>query len=317
MDNYCFRTNASDLDSWMGIPIRGSDCDMKHTGLVEVVSETKAISLISSGTWITERDSVLLDVDEDFYGVEAVITPISEAGVDADTIDAINHWVTRLVCASDTRQERQTDSFYNYLIQTIIDFKIVCSVGDKTNDSVCSSPDKLTAAVSTLIPMFLDNLRQRNLEQHLCFGESDDALKELIVELCALNTDQLKAFAEVGVCLNGSPKSTDFASNHSMILCYGYNTPNDSVVMFHVPSSLEITQRTSNLRDMLEQNQFVPGAVTICRSTRDGYTPRKLFSKIESDIKRVLVNAFPRILEDSFYYDEDLLGGPVGWQGRH
>ncbi|XP_041364821.1 UPF0489 protein C5orf22 homolog [Gigantopelta aegis] len=315
LDNYCFMNNASDDSE--EIPIRESECHMKYTGLVEMVSETKAISLISSGTWITAKDSVLLDVDEDFYGVEAAITPLVDAGVNKETIDTVAHWVKRLVCASDVRQERQTDSFFNYLVQTIIDFRIVCSINEKADDSVCNSPENLVSAVSTLQPKFLDNIRERNLVQHLCDNESEDALKELITELCKLNTDQLKAFAEVGICLYESPKTTDFDSERSMRVCYGYNTPNETVVMFHIPSFLEIKQRTEKLRDILTQKQFVPGAVTICRSTRDGYTPRKLFSKIESDIKRVLRDAFPRIREDSFYYDEDLLGGPVGWHGRH
>ncbi|XP_041363395.1 uncharacterized protein LOC121379021 isoform X2 [Gigantopelta aegis] len=317
-ETYCFMNNASDLEDMDGIPIKESECNIKYSGLVEIVSEIKAISLIKSGIWITAKDKVLLDVDEDFYGVEASVSRLYGVGIDQDRVDEVSQMVKRLVCASNTHQERQTDSFYNYLIQTIIDFKIVCSQSEKVNDSICKNSRKLASAVKKLRPEFMKNLRERNLEQHICdHTRIKLVLNKLILEFCKMTIDQLKAFAEVGICLNQSPKTMNFDHRHSMRVCYGYNTPNETAVMFHVPSLAEIDQRTDNLKDILKQKQFVPGAVTICRSTRDGYTPKKYFTKIESDVKLVLRDAFPRIREDSFYYDEDLLGGPSGWHGRH
>ena len=317
-DQYCFMNNATDYDDMDGVPIRESECDIKYSGLVEIVSEIKAISLIKSGTWITEKDNVLLDVDEDFYGVEASVTRLYDVGVDQETVDAVSQFVELMICASNTHEERQTDSFYNYLIQTIIDFKIICSLNERANDSMCKSSRKMTSVIMTLWPEFAKNLHERNLDQRICdHSRIKFIMKNLIREFGAMTIDQLKAFAEIGICLNHSPKSMDFNPRHSMRVCYGYNTPNQTMVMFHVPSLAEIDQRTENLKDILKQKQFTPGAVTICRSTRDGYTPKKYFTKIESDVKDVLRYAFPRIREDSFYYDEDLLGGQAGWHGRH
>ncbi|XP_041363854.1 uncharacterized protein LOC121379347 isoform X2 [Gigantopelta aegis] len=316
-DNYCFINNATDYLDMDGTPIEESECNIKYSGLVEIVSDTKAISLIKSGTWITAKDKVLLDVDEDFYGVEASVSRLYGVGIDQDRVDEVSQMVERLVCASNTHQERQTDSFYNFLIQTIIDFKIVCSLRERANDSICKNSRQLGSAVRKLQPEFMKNLRERNLEQNLCdHTKIKFALNRLILEFCKMSIDQLKALAEVGICLNQSPKTMNFDHRHSMRVCYGYNTPDDTLVMFYVPSVAEIDKRTDNLKDILKQKQFVPGAVTICRSTRDGYTPKKYFTKIESDVKLVLRDAFPGIREDSFYYDEDLLGGPSGWHGR-
>ncbi|XP_041363165.1 uncharacterized protein LOC121378877 [Gigantopelta aegis] len=319
IENYCFMNNAQfSEDQINSLPIKESECHIKNTGLVEIVRESKAISLIKSGTWITSEDSVLLDVDEDFYGVEASIRPLLDAGVGEVEIETISFWVERIVCALNTHQERQVDSFFNYLIQTIIDFKIICSMSLKDEDSICVNSSKLVSAAKKLQPEFMKNLRERNLDQYLCDPvRSKFALNQLILTFCNMNVDQLKALSEVGICLNVSPKTMDFKKMCGMRVCYGYNTPNDTMVEFHVPSLTEIDQRTDTLKDILKQKQFVPGAVTICRSTRDGYTPKKYFTKIESDVKLVLRDAFPRIRDDSFYYDKDLLGGPSGWHGRH
>ena len=319
LDNYCAMNN--DLqpgDDLIGIPIQESECHMKSTALIETASETKALSLIKSGTWITERDSVLLDVDEDFYGVEASIMPLLDAGMNENQIELISFWVGRLICATNTYQERQADAFYNYLIQTIIDFKLICAKEDKASDSVCKNVASLISAVKKLQPEFMSNLRERKLHYSFCNPDKTNfALNQLILAFCKMNIDQLKALSEVGICLVQSPKTYGFENMNGLRICYGYNTPNETMVMFHVPTLAEIDQRTENLKDILKQKQFTPGAVTICRSTRDGYTPKKYFTKIESDVKDVLRYAFPRIREDSFYYDDDLLGGPAGWHGRH
>ena len=57
-------------------------------------------------------------------------------------------------------------------------------------------------------------------------------------DVAALDAKQLKALSQVGACLKESPNTIGFNEDNSIRLCYGFNTPNKTVVQFHIPGML-------------------------------------------------------------------------------
>jgi hypothetical protein len=131
---------------------------------------------------------------------------------------------------------------------------------------------------------------------------------------------KLKAYMDVGVCLNTSPATFGFIEEEDIgiILCHGVNTPNNTVNFLHVPSEREVTHRQHILKDVLHQINAIskPKLVTLARSVRDGFTPRNLSGVMERNILQALA---PTNM-DSMYnviYDKNLLGGIAGWSSRY
>ena len=81
--------------------------------------------------------------------------------------------------------------------------------------------------------------------------------------------------------------SWDFSDTEqgSMQICHGANTADqESLPIFlHSPEEGEIIERAEEMQDILALSDEIasPSLVTICRSARDGYTPRKDAMQIE------------------------------------
>ncbi|XP_071107213.1 UPF0489 protein C5orf22 homolog [Haliotis cracherodii] len=314
-EKYCVMNNITvDSEDESGIPIEESACTFRTSGIIEIVSERKAILLIKSGKWLTHSDNVILDIDEDYYGCEAAVLPLYNSGLKESEIRDISMWVQLLVCAQGTTDERSVDNFFNSVLESIIDFKQLCQSGLMQRDT-CNDNEIRTAFWSR-VPAMLKDLQGR-IHGHFCRQNPDFILKMMLAKLVTFTTDQLRSLSQVGVCLNMSPKTLEFNHKNNMRMCDGYNRPNDTMVVFHTPDVEEIDERTEAMEMILDGRTFAPKLVTICRSVRDGYTPKKYFQKIEGDVLSVLQNSFSKISENFILYDSDLLGGPTGWYGRH
>ncbi|KAK3091069.1 hypothetical protein FSP39_016892 [Pinctada imbricata] len=88
--------------------------------------------------------------------------------------------------------------------------------------------------------------------------------------------------------------------------------PGDDVAHIHETNPEEIKNRTANINIMLSAlKSFTPSLITVCRSIRDGYTPRKHFKLIEKDILETAETCFRNL---RVHYDSDLQGGKSGWR---
>ncbi|XP_046566537.1 uncharacterized protein LOC124275093 [Haliotis rubra] len=314
-EKYCVMNNITEgSDDESGIPIEESACTFRTSGVIEIVSERKAILLMKSGKWLTHNDNVILDIDEDYYGCEAAVMPLYNSGLQETDIRDISMWIQLLVCAQGTADERTVDNFFHSVLESIIEFKHLCQSGvilrDRCNVSEARS------AFWRQVPAMLKDLQGR-IQGHFCKQNPGFILKMVLSKLVTFTADQLRALSQVGVCLSMSPKTLEFIPRDNMRLCDGYNRPNETMVVFHTPDVEEIDERTENMETILDGRMFSPKLVTICRSVRDGYTPKKYFRKIESDVLSVLQNSFSKVSENFILYDSDLLGGPTGWYGRH
>ncbi|XP_067670962.1 uncharacterized protein [Haliotis asinina] len=297
------------------VPIPESEClDKTISGTVEFVSTEKAIELARSGTWIRASDSVILDIDEDFYACEAVSATLYNAGLNKDEINDISSTVQKLLCVDNAQDEMLADKFFHDLLKiTLMHLKLCTSLRAKS-DSLCS--DSLSMRNAVIGKLY--NVLQKTMSVMCLPSESTHfMLRRLTDKLLLLNERQLEELITVGVCMNQSPRTTSFNRNDGMKLCTGKNGPNSTFVVYHSVNEEEIDQTTNHLKTILSQ-PFTPGVVTLVRSVRDGYTPRKHFHLIESKILNVLKTIFPHpINEGNVHYDSELLGGKEGWYFRH
>ncbi|XP_041363169.1 uncharacterized protein LOC121378879 [Gigantopelta aegis] len=298
------------------------ECNIQSRGSVEVVSEDTAIDMLYRGNWISPDDSIILDIDEDYYGVESAVQPLYDAGLDERTLTWPDFYVSRLFCSRDAAQETMADRFYHSLMQKIRNVRLYCTrlEGDNATNR-CEEHPAMIETLMQFVPSMIEDLkRQEVLRSALCTQDEsklNTILGGLIRHSVKYTVPQLDALSQVGICHRCSVSSYDFESRYGMKLCDGYNKPNDSIVPFHMPSVEEINFRTVNLREILKDAYMTPGIVTVCRSTRDGYTPRSHFRQIENDVLNSLGDYVKGVDKDMVYYDPDLLGGRFGWHNRH
>ncbi|XP_067673154.1 uncharacterized protein [Haliotis asinina] len=297
------------------VPIPESEClDKTLSGIVEFVSTKKAIELARSGNWIRASDSVILDIDEDFYACEAVSATLYNAGMSQDDINDISSIIQKLLCVDNAQDEMLADKFFHDMLMITLKHLKLCNSLRAKGDSSCSDSLSMRNAV---IGKLYNELQKTMSVMCLPSESTHFMLRRLIDKLLLLNERQLEELITVGVCMNQSPRTTSFKRNDGMMLCKGKNGPNSTFVVYHSVNEEEIDQTTNHLKTILSQ-PFTPGVVTLVRSVRDGYTPRKHFHLIESKILNVLKTIFPHpINEGNVHYDSELLGGKEGWYFRH
>ena len=69
----------------------------------------------------------------------------------------------------------------------------------------------------------------------------------------------------------------------------------NGLVMFHTPDDAELDRELQRLRDYLLSSGIGERVrlVTLCRSLRDGYLPRRLWKRIESHVLETLAMLLP------------------------
>ena len=284
---------------------------------MEGVSEAKAIELLNTDDWITSKDSVILDIDEDYYGCETVLQTLENFNITLDAVKNLSARIQYLLCPVTVVQETASDDFYNMLIEIILEMKSKCKnvfMHDGCTDL------HIHNAVVGMIPDLLDSAYKQYSGVIFCNG-NDDRMNGLMVQtllnyLVKFTSSQLKVLSEVGVCFE-TAVSSFIESSDGLRLCHGSNLPNETVVLYHTPTPKEVQERSKNLHAILHSKSFRPRIVTICRSVRDDYTPRRYFHKIEGDILKVLHESFSDIHWATVFYDKHLLGGKHGWPRRH
>ena len=303
------------------IEVRVDECQIQSSGTVEIISETKAMDLSVRGSFISPDDSVILDIDEDFYGVESAVQPLYDAGLREHTLMWLDLHVSKLFCSNDANEEKMADRFFNSLLRKVRNLQLYCKqLNGQDASKLCGTKSVMIQTLSNFIPEMIHQLGQGELRPALCTRDEsklNTILTSLIRQLVKYTMPQLRALSQVGICHRVSVKTYDFQPAFGMKICDGYNKPNNTVIPFHMPTVDEIRFRTAILRDIVKNPYLNPKLVTVCRSTRDGYTPRSHFRLIESDVLATLHDLVKGVDKDMAYYDSDLLGGRFGWYNRH
>ena len=287
-----------------------------RSAFLEVVEDEKALQqLKSTRHWIGGTGNIILDIDEDYFGVDLPAQSLLDSGLKWDTVTIFDFILRRIFCPTRIDHEPRGNRMLRELISSFIR---LCRRSVHSDDDTCASVavDPAIGVINKLM------LAYWTRDQDIFCAKNSQEIYNLATELTMVSSlfsiNHLRVLVEFGFCFETSPASRLFRDvGHGKIkLCMGFNTPNDSVVVVHKPDAAEVRARTAQLRKMLEiiDARHRPSVVTLCRSVRDGYTPKSFFSSIEANILGIFKD-LPGHYD--VVYDENLYGGKGGWPDRH
>ena len=294
------------------------DCVILKTLIVEEVHESSALVNFGKPDWLAKDESIILDIDEDFFGCTYAVQPIVDSGLSMERLLKIDDILHINLCPRNSSHERESDTFLMKLIDTIRK-KRACAIDPTLKDSDTCKRVTDVDPVSYFDKMLKNLIAKQFMTP--CSGPHAQTpsqfIRSFITEVSKLRIQQLHAFQTVGFCASTSPKSYTLSRGERKFgLCYGANTPDNTAVLEHNPTQEEVTRRSVILRGILKKlSARKPGLVTVSRSMRDGYTPRNYFETIEKSILTSLNSTMGRPIH--LHYDIDLLGGKRGWPSRH
>lgn len=307
----CIYPSDSEEKGVEEVYIKPEDCHTKKVVLVENIHELKAIEFLKQNDWINESESILLDIDEDFFGCSYVIKPLLDTNVSIDTIREIEENLRRIICPKSTFQETQTNKIILKILSLMIRQKS-CQAEIKDTTKCKDSNLNLKPEVH-LIDLLTNAFKLK--ETNICVYNGRQIkiqifVKRFVKGLSRLTIEQLRIMHQIGFCSTTTPKTLHYFGPPEFGLCYGANTPLETAVVEFNPTAGDIKKRSGILRDIIQNmRQYSPQFVTLCRSVRDGYTPRQFFSTIENEILTTLEKTFRNV---NLTYDRDLLDGKEG-----
>lgn len=293
--------------------IESKFCNIKRVITYEEIREDEAVEKLSQSLSYLGKQGTILDIDEDYYGCSYAIRPLLEAGLTEERVTVIDELIDELFCPKDAAEEFLTDRLLVGFLNEILKLRCTRGIKGATGHDCLNEIFILTLTERLKKKIFQNN---SNL---LCSDKGGKhmqkmTMKHLIKQFALLNNTQNKALQYVGFCFSSSPFTFNLSTDVSFRTCHGSNTPNASVVIEHNTNMSDITKRTKSLQRILSVvKRANPTVVTLCRSMRDGYTPRQFFSKIENDVIDSVRNVFGKT---NIVYDTDLLGGRKGWPNR-
>lgn len=317
MDKKSHRYNCEYVDFFSDndtlVPISKNKCRTQRTFIFEEIREDIAAKYMTDTKWLPNKDDIILDIDEDFYGCVYASQPPLGVGMREVVLEHINMYLSQLVCPKSLTQEKYADNVFVTALEfyrrfhTCESSKQLSQHGKKT----CTSLEKTTTEVNS----YLQRTLWQNKKIHKCSKQHHVvvyAISEIVHSFQNMNEKQIKTMQRVGFCLNTTPKSLKLTAGYYFQICLGANTPSNSAVLIHSPTKKEIEDRTVTLQNILRSMQYKSiKFVTICRSSRDGYTPRRYMKLIESNILTSLNKTFGN--NCVAHYDGGLMGGVKGW----
>lgn len=287
-------------------------CQIMKTLIVEEVSERLAMTYFKKYHWNSNIHGIILDIDEDFYGCSYAINPVLKANFSIEQVQGIDEIIHQVFCPENSEQGAESDRFLVGILNEI-------AKGDNCKDGVSKMSKKCIKSVKEKYINKITNkliLLMENNVVKLCQPDFNvrEVIKMLMSPVVSMTSEQIMSIVEVGFCANTSPKTYDIYMERTFGICIGSNTPNHTAILEHIPTQKEVDSRSIILKGILKRIRHPVGLVTMARSVRDGYTPRKYFEQIEKDILASLRDIFDKNLD--VVYDKDLLGGKQGWGKR-
>ncbi|XP_064617527.1 uncharacterized protein LOC135481769 [Liolophura sinensis] len=312
--NECrMRDYRNPKNSSFGLSITQEECNVVHRGILEVVRDDVAQEKLETEIdWLKPDEPLLLDIDADFYGSSSPEVELREVGVTKQFVHNISLVVGRIVCARSAQQETAADRLFGNLINTAQRYRH-CMF------RACPDSMNFVQLTQTALTLVTDMESESDYYGMFCTHNKRklQALLEILLKLLLqLTSQQLHRLRWVGFCLQTSTKSFDYKPYDIFRVCTGKTGRHDyPSVTYHAPSKGEVINQTALLQDILYDGVIAPKFVTISRSVREGFAPRKHISLIES---HVLATVFQVVNKNNsaVHYDKELFWGVHGWELR-
>ena len=305
--------------------LKPDHCHVKTAYTSEYVSADHVVEMTSSSGWLAAGDvgGVIIDVDEDFFGCESPSDQLAGwLGNESSSwvhVELIGGALSAFLCPRTAEDESAADRFARRLVKLVVN---ICR-WRSTDRCVPSAVDAVVASAFVGRPTMFCGTTVAQVKTAWA------SLADILVQVPVAH---LRSVLDVGFCLNTAPRTHNFGKEPNIgdfVVCYGANEPNSNLVYHHTPSVDELDAQMRSfdrlVAELLRQAEAttvgVAGGqrrtllVTLCRSVRDGYTPRSLAARIEDGILSSLRRQ-RRSGTMTIVYDRDLLGERVGWNNR-
>uniref|UniRef100_A0A0B6Y6V4 Uncharacterized protein n=1 Tax=Arion vulgaris TaxID=1028688 RepID=A0A0B6Y6V4_9EUPU len=315
----CHRRNFSEIEAENGPDIERSQCQIHSKGMIEIMGEMVAAAELRKLKISDLNSGFILDIDEDFYGCWSDTFALQEAGIEKKDITLISDLITDLLFGLTAHEEHLANEFYSSLLHLVVKLKShSCEIKglEQSKKKNCLTNVEVSNYFIENIPTIIKFLQENGGDAVLRLPDPKHCglyLQSLLLFFQNFSIKQLKVLADLGICFIVSPSSLYFQNVEKFHVCQGSNSPNNTVVTFHLPTELEIATRTVSLGKILSSLYKRPSLVTVCRSVRDGYTPKQFFSVIESNVLQSVASTFRGVQFENIYFDTNLLGGKSGW----
>lgn len=291
--------------------IKLNECEQKWTHNHLELESAKAPGVLKSNEeWSINSDSstpLILDIDEDYFGVHLPARNLTDARFSESQVKSIDELIQYTFCPASPNLELVIDRWFAEVIQH--------------TRELCFEPSSSRLLEEVLAdcsgPLF--RIIHKGLREHFNTWLCDVDVMEVSTNLTKIFTslkhhpEKLLALEKIGLCLTMAWSTHLYEPR--MNLCLGHNLPGSSLVEEHVPDKNEVFLLATHLATIMLALPREPNIITICRSSRDGYTPRWLQSFIEDIILGLLKRVF-NVTEQEIHYSSALAGGPGGWEQR-
>ena len=312
------RMKKPDCENADGDDIKYSDCEMVKRIRYEEITPSAALQTGLFGSDLFEtsvagksaedfpgpeptprskgtKPAIILDIDEDYFGTENPAGNLKQAGWSKRRAGKLSKAVRRHFCVRDARAEAAVNAALSQAVAAAIKDKDepVLSLGSQDPaDVMCKgkSWEDGVAAVAQVARVAVggsssdrEEMRQSLLQYGFCV--------------------QPEAFAKASIAGTLEKRGVP------MTLCIGNSSPDEksgSRVVFHTPTEAELREMAAVVRRLLRQIRYPIWLTTICRSSRDGYTPRSLQVNIEDQIRGMIDKLGERMESTAVTYDPDL-----------
>ncbi|BFZ02774.1 hypothetical protein BsWGS_05812 [Bradybaena similaris] len=318
----CHRRNFTEMDVENGPEIHKEQCQIHSRGVFEMMGEAAAAKELQKVKVSGQNSGVILDIDEDFFGCWSDMITMEEAGIHRKDITLISDIVADLFFGLTAEEEQLADEVYSSLVHLVISLKARgCEMtnGFRSIKKDCLTDIDMSNYLIENVPNIITFLKNNIEDAVLRLGDPKQAgfyLQNVLLFFQSFTVKQLKILADLGICFNLSPSSRYFEDDGELQVCHGLNVPNSTEVTFYLPTEEEIITQTGSLQKIIGSLFQSPNLVTVCRSVRDGYTPKQFFNIIESNLLQSIALTYRSVHYENIHFDTSLLGGRVGWPHR-
>ena len=307
---YVNRTMFSVEADYDGSPIEAKYCDIKTDMFFQQLVDYSALNKLILGQLVGKDESLLLDIDEDFFGCVLRGHSLVDAGIPWNFVEEIDDIMNEIFCPRFTKEEHIAHSFMQVMLALVIKH---CKSSEAASVSCITPKNPTSKEFASEVNRVIKGYSEKGIFCNRSIKGRQRRLEIMLEYFIQLTVPQIRACSDLGFCLDTSPRSFQGGGFH---VCHGANEPNSTVVTQHLPGENELRLRLKRLRRMLKVGKYpTPAMVTLCRSVRDGYTAVKYFE----DIEETVLDSIHDSREDvnfNVIYDINLLGGIKGWPSR-
>ena len=276
-------------------------CHMFKSYTYVIINEIEFLTRLS----LHNYNNIILDIDEDFFGVESGEQNFIDKGVSTNTSHLMDEYFPLIFCPSTNKEEEFLNNALHNIFSRIENFLLTYkyNVTGEGNNHDKEIKTKFSTKVKSLVQPYICNEMK-----------SFTVLDDLISQLYMLEIKEISSLAKTNYCLFNSPK---LKMKPTFTLCHGKIPADDTLNQIYVSTDTEILTRAASIGRIIDKiNKYQsPKICTICRSLRDGYTPRDQQTYIEKALLDEAAKAFGADgLNIKLIYDENLLFGKIGWK---